>query len=103
MNGRLLVSPEQMTAAASELSVCIKEMETCFQNMQTTVNGSVSYWEGKAGQAHRELYEKQVSKTEEIIRRYLEHVRDLNEMAGVFAEAEARATALAEELPASIL
>lgn len=99
MIGTLKVSPEEMQAAASELSGYVSTMNECFQQMKNTMNQSASYWVGEAGNAHRKLYQDQVQKTEEIIARYTEHVRDLNTMAGVYSEAEAQAEAKADELP----
>ena len=99
MIGTLKVSPEEMIAAASELSGYVSTMNECFNQMKNTMSQSVSYWVGEAGDAHRQLYEEQVEKTEEIISRYTEHVRDLNAMAGVYTEAETTAQAKAEELP----
>lgn len=103
MIGKLLVSPEQMKTAAGELTEYVNQMQECFESMRRTVEGSSSYWQGDAGEAHRELYTKRVAKTEEIIRRYQEHIRDLNEMAGVYSEAERKAADAAESLPASSL
>lgn len=99
MIGTLKVAPEEMIAAASELSGYVSAMNDCFTNMKNTMAQSSSYWVGEAGDAHRKLYQEQVAKTEEIISRYTEHVRDLNAMAGVYIEAEQTAQAKAEELP----
>ena len=101
--GTLKVTPEEMVAAASELSGCVNRMNECFNQMKNLMAASNSYWVGEAGDAHRRLYEQQIPKTEEIISRYNEHVRDLNEMAGVYSEAESAADSIADELPASIL
>lgn len=99
MIGTLKVSPEEMQAAASELSGYVSTMNECFQQMKNTMSQTASYWVGEAGNAHRALYQEQVQKTEEIIARYTEHVRDLNTMAGVYSEAESQAEAKADELP----
>lgn len=103
MNGTLLVTPEEMEKAASELSTQVGNMNEHFQQMKATMQQTISYWVGEAGEAHRKLYEQQVAKTEEIIARYTEHINDLNAMAGVYSEAEMRAASLAEELPTSTL
>lgn len=99
MIGTLKVSPEEMQAAASELSGYVSTMNECFQQMKNTMSQTAVYWVGEAGDAHRQLYQDQVAKTEEIIARYTEHVRDLNTMAGVYSEAESQAQSKAEELP----
>lgn len=100
MIGTLKVSPEEMQAAASELSGYVSAMNAYFTQMKNTMAQSQSYWVGEAGDAHRQLYQEQVAQTEEIISRYTEHVRDLNAMAGVYIEAEHSAQAAADELPA---
>ena len=99
MNGVLKVTPEQMEAAASELSGYVSSMSECFQQMKNTMDQTAVYWVGEAGNAHRQMYQEQVTKTEEIIARYTEHVRDLYTMAGVYIEAEQTAQAMADELP----
>lgn len=99
MIGTLKVSPEEMAAAASELSGYISKMSESFNQMKNTMAQSEGYWVGEAGEAHRKLYLDQVAKTEEIISRYTEHVRDLNTMAGVYTEAETTAQNKADELP----
>lgn len=103
MIGTLKVTPEEMQAAASELSGYVSTMNECFQQMKSTMEQTAGYWVGEAGNAHRQMYQEQVAKTEEIIARYTEHVRDLNTMAGVYTEAEHTAQTTAEELPMSIL
>lgn len=97
--GTLKVSPEQMQTAAAELSGYVTVMRECFQQIKSTMTQTEAYWVGEAGDAHRSQYQEQVAETEEIIARYTEHVTDLNVMAGVYSEAEARAQAQAEELP----
>lgn len=103
MIGTLKVTPEEMQAAASELSGYVSTMNDCFQQMKATMDQTAGYWVGEAGNAHRQMYQEQVAKTEEIIARYTEHVRDLNTMAGVYTEAEQSAQTMADELPMSIL
>lgn len=99
MEGTLKVSPEELAAAASELSAYVSNMNECFSQMQKTMTQSVSYWVGEAGDAHRQLYEEQVEQTREIIARYTEHVRDLHEMTGIYTEAESTVLNRVEELP----
>lgn len=103
MIGTLKVSPEEMQAAASELSGYVSAMEQSFQAMRMIMGDSVSYWVGIAGDAHRHMYQQLVAKTDEIIARYSEHITDLNAMAGVYGDAEGSAQSVAEELPNSIL
>lgn len=101
--GVLQVTPEEMQNAAAQLSGYLKTMEEAFASMKKTMAGTAWYWGGEAGDAHRRLFEGQISKTEEIIARYQEHITDLNAMSGVYSQAEQTAAAAAEQLPVSNL
>ena len=103
MIGTLMVSEEEMQAAAAELSGYISNMDVCFQRMKRTMEQTCLYWTGDAGDAHRQLYQEQVETTEEILARYQEHVIDLNEMAGIYVQAATNIAAMIDELPVSEL
>lgn len=97
--GELRVTPEEMHSAANRLSGYLSTMQDCFDRMKNTMTYTSGYWVGEAGDAHRQLYQDQVESTQEIIRRYQEHVGDLNQMAGVYTDAEQTAANTAQELP----
>lgn len=101
--GTLTVTPEELQNASSVLAGYVRNMEACFSEVKRTMNASSTYWVGEAGDAHRALYESKVSETEEFIARCEEHIRDLNEMAGVYTEAENTAINEIEQLPLSNL
>lgn len=97
--GELRVSPEELENAAKRFYAELTNMQTCFDQMKLIMNASVGYWNGVAGDAHRLWYQEQTDMTEEMIRRYQEHVADLNRMAGVYMSAEQTAQQTAEQLP----
>lgn len=99
----MIVSKEEMRAAAAELSGYVANMDDCFQRIMQTMERTNSYWTGDAGDAHRQLYHEQIETTQEIIVRYQEHVADLNQMAGVYHETVVSIGALIDELPISDL
>lgn len=101
--GTLKVTPEEMVSASSTLSGYVSQMQSCFDAVKRTMDATQSYWVGLAGDAHRNLYNQKIEKTQEFIARCNEHVRELNEMAGVYSEAETAATNTIEELPISNL
>ena len=103
MIGTLIVSEEEMQAAAAELSGYIANMDNCFQRMMQTMERTNGYWTGDAGDAHRQLYQEQVETTQEIIARYQEHVVDLNEMAGIYVQTGVSIATLIDEMPISEL
>ena len=103
LTGQLTVTPEELANQAGQVSGAAKDLQQSFSRIKTLVNETDNYWRGDAADAHREGYNKNQSKIDEIIARYNEHVRDLEAMAGVYREAEATAASMADELPASTL
>ena len=101
--GTLKVDPEVLRAQSSTVENERKKMQGYFEDLRSVIEGSSGYWIGEAGDAHRKLYLSRIGKVEEMLARYQEHVRDLQIMAGVYTEAEAKATSQAEALPASTL
>lgn len=98
--GQLTVTPEELAAQAQQVRSAASELQESFSRMKNLVTETGDYWTGEAADAHRDGYYKKQTSIEEIIARYNEHVRDLEEMAGVYREAEATAASLADELPA---
>jgi len=68
--------------------------------MRIRVSETENFWKGEAADAHRKNYNKNQTSIEEIISRYNEHVRDLEEMAGIYRQAEITAKDMADDLPA---
>lgn len=99
MDGTLIVSKEEMQAAASELSGYVSQMESSFELMQRTMERTSGYWTGDAGDAHRQLYLDQIENTRQIIARYQEHVQDLNAMAGVYETHVRTVASMIDEIP----
>ena len=101
--GTLKVDPEVLRAQSNTVENERRKMQGYFDDLKSVIEGSSGYWIGEAGDAHRKLYLSRIGKVEEMLARYQEHVRDLQIMAGVYTEAETRASAEAEALPASTL
>lgn len=100
ISGQLTVTPEELAVQAAQVRSAAKDLQDSFNRMKNLVAETGNYWKGKAANAHRDGYAKNQTTIDEIIARYQEHVRDLEEMAGVYREAETAATNLADELPA---
>lgn len=101
--GHIKVTPEELSTQAEQVRSAATEMKNCFDRLKNLVSETSYYWKGEAAEAHREGYNKNQTSIEEIIARYNEHVRDLENMAGIYREAETAAGNLADELPASML
>lgn len=97
------VTPEALYAKSQNIASILKKVEGNFGNMKVVMDKTGSYWIGEAGDAHREKYQEMIPETEEIIRRLQEHVRDLNEMAGIYQETEREVTEITELLPADVI
>ncbi len=98
--GQLTVTPEQLVAQSNEVRSAAGDLQDSFERMKKLVEDTRNYWKGEAADAHREGYTKNQTSIEEILDRYREHVRDLEQMAGVYREAETAAANMADELPA---
>lgn len=102
-HGELTVTPEELSAKAADVRGANKDLQESFERMRTLFAQTANYWKGEAAEAHREAYNKKLPSIDEILARYEEHVVDLEKMAGVYQEAEVKATNLADELVASTL
>lgn len=100
ISGQLTVTPEELEAQAEQVRTAAMDLQDSFSRMRNLVFDTGNYWKGDAANAHRESYTKNQISIDEIIARYQEHVRDLEEMAGIYREAETTAKNLADELPA---
>ena len=101
--GRILVDPQALETQANAVYNAAEALRMAFEEMNKRIRETESYWKGDAAEAHRKNYTKNQSNIEEILARYNEHVRDLEQMAGIYREAETKATNLADELPLSNL
>ena len=93
------VTTEELTNQAQQVQTAANDLKECFDNLKQLVIGTSRFWQGEAGDTHREGFAKQHSDLDEIVSRYQEHVRDLQTMAGVYQEAEAAAQSAVDELP----
>ena len=100
---RITVTPEELKAQSEVVRKRLGEMQAKFDELKALLSGTSSFWIGEAGDVHRELYTKRQAMIEEMFARYQEQVNDLQIMAGVYEEAETKATGAADSLPASTL
>ena len=103
LTGTIIVSTDQLRTQAEVVRTEIGNMRTHFETLKGLIDGSASYWIGEGGDAHRKQYTGNLDWIEEMLKRYEEHVRDLEEMAGVYETAEQTAVFASDMLPASQL
>lgn len=99
----LTVNPDMLRTKAAIVQGKIKEMRVSFEALENTIRKTQNYWIGEAGDAHRDFFYNHREEIEEIFKRLTEDVADLNQMAGVYTEADNEAKEMAEELPADVI
>ncbi len=97
------VTTAELYAKSQSISQLLSRMQGNFQGLKVTVDKTGNYWIGEAGDAHREMYREMVPHIEEIAQRLQEHIRELQEIAGVYEETEHQVQELAESLPSDVI
>lgn len=97
------VEPEILKAKAEAVQVRITEMKKSFDAIENTLRKTQNYWIGEAGDAHREMFNKTQDEREEIFKRLLEDVADLNTIAAQYITTESAVKQIAEELPSDVI
>lgn len=103
LEGQIIVSTDQIRTQASLVKSEIDRMRTRFDRLKGLIDASSSYWIGDGGDAHREQYTGKLDWVEEMLKRYEEHVKDLEQMAGIYESTERAVTMFSELLPVSEL
>lgn len=103
LEGHITVDTEQLRTQSGEVRNQLNTMTSRFERLKELVNGTSSYWIGDAGDAHRKQYMKRISQIEEMLARYMEHVTDIEKIAGIYERTEKAANETASDLPGSIL
>lgn len=99
----LLVTPEQLTSASSEMTNTLQRMKMCFDDMDQIIKATENYWMGDAGDMFRELYLSERPEIDESLARLSEHPRDLIEIAGNYIDTEKYLQSISEELPSDVI
>ena len=99
----LKVDPDVMRNKAALVQEKIRDMQTAFESLENTVRKTQNYWIGEAGDAHREMFFKSEDDREEIFKRLMEDVTDLNQMADVYSTTEREVKEISEELPSDVI
>ncbi|MBQ8982070.1 MAG: WXG100 family type VII secretion target [Lachnospiraceae bacterium] len=102
-DAKLKVTPEVMRQKATAVDQHITKIQNEFESIRLLIDRTKGYWIGEAGDAHRKKYKEYDPDIEQILKRLREHVRDLNQMAGVYADTEHEVREIAESLPADVI
>lgn len=99
----LNVKPEELVRAADGLSRQISNIERAFGALDSTINRSVSYWEGDASEMHRRKYKAISDDIQQTLKLVRNRPDDLLKMAGLYQKTEAENTDQASGLSDSII
>ncbi|MBQ2904655.1 MAG: WXG100 family type VII secretion target [Clostridia bacterium] len=88
MEGILRVTPQELINAASEFSTNGGEIQNLTQQMTDLVNGLSSVWTGEAAEAYRAKFAGLSDDIQKLVGFVKEHAQDLQDMAGLYTEAE---------------
>ena len=103
MTGVIKVNTETLKSQSNEVNGVINNFRNYFESIKSTVSGSSNYWEGEAAEVHRRMYSDIEQEGETILRRWQEHVTDLEQMAGVYDQAENEASEFSGGQPDNVL
>lgn len=82
------VKTEQLVSIANNVETKIQRLEQVFSDIDQTVSTSRQYWEGDGASAFLTAYQSKQDAVQTAFRRFRENVQDLQEIAGVYSQAE---------------
>jgi uncharacterized protein YukE len=97
------VNTEKLVEVSASVSGQIRKTRTAFEAIDKMVQAAGSYWDGSGHQAFLNAYRRRLSVINESLVRFQENVTDLQEMAGLYVEAEREATDKATTLPNDLI
>ena len=100
---QLKVSPDVLKSKAQEITTQINKVQSDWNKISSLIENSKTYWEGDASNVHRKSKKNLEDDVDRIIKRLKEHPSDLLAMAGVYIDAEQKATQIANSLPDDII
>lgn len=103
MEGILRVTPEQLEAAANEFSAKGTSAGNLTSQMMQLIEGLNRVWEGEAASAYMTRFRQLDKDIQRMIRMIQEHAEDLNEMAGIYRNAETGNQELAAGLSGDVI
>lgn len=99
MNGTLRVTPEKLISAASEFNNCASVVKGLTSQMTSMVDSLNNVWSGDAATAYKGKFHQLDDDIARFIKMIQEHVKDLQEMARVYKQAEMEAKEASSSLP----
>jgi WXG100 family type VII secretion target len=98
----LRVTTEVLKDQSNQVRSDVQNIQRRWQNIQKLINGTRSYWEGEASDAHIKVYRDVEDDVTKIIQRLAENPVKLQQMAGIYDADEAKAAQTANSLPTEV-
>lgn len=103
MEGILKVTPDKLTTTANTFNSTNSQIQNLTQNMLNTVNSMNSTWQGEAATAYSAKFKSLEDDMQKMHRMIEEHVKDLNEMARNYQQAEQKNMADSNALAGDVI
>lgn len=100
---QIKVEPTAMKQEAEQIRGIISKLQNEYSGLCAVVNASSGYWEGDAANAYRTYIKKLDDNMQTVLKRLSEHPDDLLKMAGLYDEAEVKATEVAASLSSNVI
>jgi WXG100 family type VII secretion target len=103
-DAQLRVTPSELQAKSASVNAISSHMNSQFDDLRTIIERTQAYWSGIGGDAHRKKFRQQQKDVDDMFRRIKEHVTDLQNMAGVYTNAEEDIkSTIQESLPSDVI
>lgn len=97
------VTPDVLLQKSQQIGTEVSKLRNLFDTVQQAVNGTGAFWQGEAGNAHREAYNSREEDFSTMLARLQEHVTDLNQIAGNYLQFENEIREMEEALPDDVI
>lgn len=99
----ILASSQALEDQANKVEQRMKSMKEKFHRIHSIVNASGGYWEGRASQAHREVYQSYLESIDGILMRFQQNAENLRKIAQNYKSTGKSIEENIQELPDNII
>lgn len=103
MEGIIKVEPQKLISTAEEFGTTGGQIRTLTEQMVSTVDSLKATWEGEASAAYSTKFHQLEDDMQKMHRMIEEHVKDLNEMAQAYMDAEKQNMETANSLAGDVI
>lgn len=97
------VTPEVLLQKSQQIGAEVGKLRSLFASVQQAVNATNAFWQGEAGNAHRNAYNSREEDFFIMLARLQEYVTDLNKIAGNYVQFENQVRQMEEALPENVI